>query len=186
MADEHLRVLVGMAPDTRFAVDGELLIGRAATEADGRLGNDPELSRRHAQLARGPEGELTIEDLGSSNGTFVNGERLEGVRVLQLGDVVRLGTTELAVTDADGHIPEPTQIGSPAVTHVPIPQELGVVEGLAKGERLTLDGRAATLGGGDVHRARRERRGTPRRRSRALPKARPPVPRGGSDRGGGP
>ena len=139
MADEHLRVLVGMAPDTRFAVDGELLIGRAATEADGRLGDDPELSRRHARLARGPDGELTIEDLGSSNGTFVNGERLEDVRVLQLGDILRLGTTELAVTDADGHIPEPTQIGSPAVTHVPIPEELVVVEGLAKGKRLTLD-----------------------------------------------
>ena len=69
----------------------------------------------------------------------MNGERLEGVRVLQLGDILRLGTTELAVTDADGHIPEPTQIGSPAVTHVPIPEELVVVEGLAKGKRLTLD-----------------------------------------------
>ena len=52
---------------------------------------------------------------------------------------MRLGTTELAVTDADGRIPEPTQIGSPAVTHVPIPEELVVVEGLAKGKRLTLD-----------------------------------------------
>ena len=109
----------------------------------------------------------------------MNGERLEGVRVLRLGDTLRLGTTELAVTDADGHIPEPTQVASPAVTHVPIPEELVVVEGLAKGKRLTLDeemviGRAESGEGrlGDDPELSRQ--------------ARPRVPRGGSDRGRGP
>ena len=139
MADEHLHVTKGMAPGTRLAVEGELLIGRAATGADGRLGDDPELSRRHARLARGDGGELTIEDLGSSNGTFVNGERVEAARVLHVGDVVRLGKTELTVTDPEGRVPEPTQIGSPALTEIEIPEELLVVEGLAQGRRLALE-----------------------------------------------
>ena len=81
---------------------------------------------------------LTIEDLGSSNGTFVNGERIESVRVLSVGDVVRLGQTELEVTDAAGRVPEPTLIGSPAPTQVGAQDELVVLEGPAAGQRLTL------------------------------------------------
>jgi pSer/pThr/pTyr-binding forkhead associated (FHA) protein len=91
MAGEQLRVRQGFAPDELLLVDGELLIGRAATVDAGRLGDDPELSRRHATVTRGPGGELTIEDLGSANGTFVNDERISEPRVLQPGDVVRLG-----------------------------------------------------------------------------------------------
>jgi pSer/pThr/pTyr-binding forkhead associated (FHA) protein/tRNA A-37 threonylcarbamoyl transferase component Bud32 len=138
VAGEQLRVTEGKARGTRLAVDGEFLLGRAAPEGDGRLGDDPEISRRHARLSRGSRGELRIEDLGSSNGTFVNGERLEAARVLELGDVVRVGTTELAVTDAEGQVPEETRIGSPAVTKVTVPEELLVLEGRAKGKRMTL------------------------------------------------
>ena len=50
------------------------MIGRAAS-GEGRLGDDAELSRRHARVARDADGRLTIEDLGSANGTFVNGVR---------------------------------------------------------------------------------------------------------------
>src|SRR5680860_1723077 len=138
MAGEQLRVTDGKARGTRLRVDAELLVGRAASEDDGRLGDDPELSRRHARLARGERGELTLEDLGSSNGTFVNGERVAAARALRPGDVVRMGETELAVTDAEGRIPEATQAGSPAATQVAVPEELVVVEGRAKGKRLTL------------------------------------------------
>src|SRR5947207_2748670 len=100
MADEHLRVLVGMAPDTRFAVDGELLIGRAATEADGRLGDDPELSRKHARVFR-EAGRIVVEDLGSANGTFVNAVRLSEPRILEPGDLVRMGRTTLELTGGE-------------------------------------------------------------------------------------
>jgi pSer/pThr/pTyr-binding forkhead associated (FHA) protein len=93
MAGEQLRVTEGNADGERIAVDGDVLIGRAAEEAAGRLGDDPELSRRHARAWRGVEGELRIEDLGSANGTFVNDERLEGSRTLHVGDVVRMGQT---------------------------------------------------------------------------------------------
>src|SRR4051794_17854142 len=121
MAGEQLRVTDGEARDTRLRVEAELLIGRAAPEPGGRLGDDPEISRRHARVARGARGELTLEDLGSSNGTFVNGERVDGARVLQLGDVVHMGRTGLVVTDAEGRVPEATRIGSPAVARATLP-----------------------------------------------------------------
>jgi pSer/pThr/pTyr-binding forkhead associated (FHA) protein len=152
MADERVRVVVGQAPGTWFAVDGELLIGRAASDVDGRLGDDPQLSRSHARMARGAGGVLTIEDLGSSNGTFVNGERVEGVRVLRLGDVVRLGSTELAVTDERGLVPEATRTDEPAPSPVAVPEGLIVGDGVAmaapvpsSGGRLLLAGTVGAL-----------------------------------------
>jgi predicted component of type VI protein secretion system len=52
--------------------------------------DDVEVSRRHARLlAQG--GGYTVEDLGSTNGTFVNGERISGIVALKPGDSLRLG-----------------------------------------------------------------------------------------------
>lgn len=102
MAGEQLWVTEGRVRDKRLSVDVELLIGRAATEEDGKLGDDPELSRRHARLSRRPDGRLTIEDLGSSNGTYVNDERIDVQRTLGVGDVLRVGTTVLRVIDGPG------------------------------------------------------------------------------------
>jgi predicted component of type VI protein secretion system len=53
---------------------------------------DPEVSRRHATI-RDQGGSLAIEDLGSTNGTYVNDRRITAVTVLNDGDVVRLGNT---------------------------------------------------------------------------------------------
>ena len=64
---------------------------------------DPEISRRQAQVLR--EGEAVIvEDLGSTNGTFVNGQRIEGRKRLANGDEVRFGDTvwKAEVTAAAG------------------------------------------------------------------------------------
>ena len=52
--------------------------------------SDPEVSRRHA--LEGPDG-FTIEDLGSTNGTWVNGERIERPERLRAGDELRFGNT---------------------------------------------------------------------------------------------
>ena len=52
------------------------------------------LSRTHAQFVRDGDGWI-IEDLRSSNGTLLNGSRLEGKRSLEAGDSVRLGELEL-------------------------------------------------------------------------------------------
>jgi pSer/pThr/pTyr-binding forkhead associated (FHA) protein len=76
--------------------DEELLIGRQAPGA-GKLGNDIEISRRHARVSRESTGDFLIEDLGSTNGTYVNGERIAGAHVLQAGDELEMGDTKLTV-----------------------------------------------------------------------------------------
>jgi pSer/pThr/pTyr-binding forkhead associated (FHA) protein len=69
--------------------------------------SDPEVSRRHALVAEGPRG-FTIEDLGSTNGTWVNGERIDRPELLRAGDEVRFGNTvwhvRSAVAAPDGRV----------------------------------------------------------------------------------
>jgi pSer/pThr/pTyr-binding forkhead associated (FHA) protein len=54
--------------------------------------SDPDVSRRHAEIEIAA-GELSIVDLGSTNGTFVNGDRIDQQRRLRDGDEVRIGST---------------------------------------------------------------------------------------------
>jgi hypothetical protein len=56
--------------------------------------NDGLISRQHARLVQSGD-QFFIEDLGSRNGTYVNGERLTGRRRLKPKDQVLLGTTHL-------------------------------------------------------------------------------------------
>jgi predicted component of type VI protein secretion system len=70
-----------------------------------------QVSRRHCEIVEA-NGKLTIRDLGSSNGTFVNGKRVSGQQVLQPGDEVALGAVTLQVARL-GQAP-PAQPGSPA------------------------------------------------------------------------
>jgi hypothetical protein len=58
--------------------------------------DDPEASRRHASVSPGGAGAV-VEDLGSTNGTFVNGERLEGSREIGADDEIRIGNTVIVV-----------------------------------------------------------------------------------------
>jgi predicted component of type VI protein secretion system len=66
----------------------EMFIGREAN--NDVVINDPEVSRRHARLfVQG--GNMILEDLGSTNGTSVNGQRLTGPYVLRAGEIITLG-----------------------------------------------------------------------------------------------
>ena len=65
---------------------------------------DPEVSRRHAALRLTGAGPA-VEDFGSTNGTFVNDQRIEGVVQLNDGDVVRFGNTEWELRGAPSRPP---------------------------------------------------------------------------------
>ena len=100
MPDPVLRVVRGAGRGRDIDVaGGELVIGREAS-GDGRLDGEPALSRRHARVTRAADGSLTIEDLGSLNGTHVNGRRIDAPTPLRAGDELRLGETVIAVVDA--------------------------------------------------------------------------------------
>jgi hypothetical protein len=72
-----------------------LTIGRAGDNTVV-LGRDDFASARHARVEAQRDG-LWIIDLESTNGTFVNGHRIDGRRRLRDGDVVKVGDTELRV-----------------------------------------------------------------------------------------
>ena len=73
---------------------GRLLIGRSS-ECHLSV-SDPLVSRRHASISVNPDA-LVIEDLGSINGVYVNGRRIQGAHLLNVGDRVAIGEDELEV-----------------------------------------------------------------------------------------
>jgi pSer/pThr/pTyr-binding forkhead associated (FHA) protein len=53
--------------------------------------NDPEVSGKHLTIAHQPDGSIVVWDNNSTNGTYVNGNRLQGAYRLSPQDVVQLG-----------------------------------------------------------------------------------------------
>jgi len=107
MAENLYRLVVkaGPNPGSAFDLSKEVtLLGRDVTN-DISVG-DPEVSRQHARLTRTPGG-YVLEDLGSTNGSFVNGERLVAPRVLASGDL--LGFGENVTLSFEGASPETAQ-----------------------------------------------------------------------------
>lgn len=94
-------------------LDGEkVTVGRSSSN-DVAVAADERASRLHAVLERYPAG-WCVRDLGSRNGTFVNGQRVAGERPLRPGDEVRIGTTRLVYRDGDaGHGESVTQSADP-------------------------------------------------------------------------
>jgi len=89
----ELTVRQGPRPGQRFSLNKPvIIIGREA--GNDVVINDPQVSRRHASLTWDGR-QFIIQDLGSANGTFVNGVRLTGPQVLQPGDVIGLGQAVL-------------------------------------------------------------------------------------------
>ncbi|MFN7130431.1 MAG: FHA domain-containing protein, partial [Myxococcales bacterium] len=75
----------------RFEIGAELVIGRSPS-CEIALPDDGKVSRRHARLwAKGEQ--FAVEDLGSRNGTWVNGDRIEAEVLLSPGDRVQVGDT---------------------------------------------------------------------------------------------
>jgi pSer/pThr/pTyr-binding forkhead associated (FHA) protein len=103
--------------------------------------SDPDVSRRHAELAVA-EGQLSIEDLGSTNGTFVNGERIDQPRRLNDGDEVRIGATVWILRDPASatHVMQTVSAGeasstpSQATTVHPVPETAPAAPPLSRGD----------------------------------------------------
>jgi len=88
---ESLRLVMtqGPQPGQTFSLDKDFVtIGRDPVN-DITI-NSPKVSRQHARLVR-RGGVIVLEDLGSTNGTFVNGMRLTSPHTLASGDVISLG-----------------------------------------------------------------------------------------------
>lgn len=102
-----IRITSGEDAGRAIEVRDEVVLGRRQ-EQPGKI-RDLEVSRTHARAYVGPEGWLAIEDLGSTNGVFVNGVRITSPRYLNPGDTLRLGQTTFEVEPA----PEPEPGAAP-------------------------------------------------------------------------
>ena len=81
----------GLRPGAAYDLTDGALLGRGDA-ADIRL-EDTFASSRHARLV--PQGDvMVLEDLGSTNGTYLNGEPLRGPQPLHVGDSIRIGDSE--------------------------------------------------------------------------------------------
>jgi hypothetical protein len=98
-----LRVVAGPTAGRQITLDEDFVVGRGESGL-GNLGGDTEISRRHAQFRWLDDGRIMIEDLGSTNGTHVNGRRISGPHVLGPGDRITLGRTTFEL-ESDGAAP---------------------------------------------------------------------------------
>ncbi|MGZ4430082.1 MAG: FHA domain-containing protein [Gaiellales bacterium] len=96
------RLVVTASPELpegmTIEIGRELVAGRTA-DLEIALPADGYASNRHARFLRGEDADV-VEDLHSTNGTYVNGDRLQGVRPLRPGDVVTIGQTQLTYQPA--------------------------------------------------------------------------------------
>jgi predicted component of type VI protein secretion system len=107
----------GPTPGATFTLEGDQLnIGRDSTNEVTI--NDAEISRRHARLTF-QGGKYVLEDLGSTNGTFVNGQRLAGPRVLKAGEVVSFGEQIVLVFEVVTNDPGATMVSPRAAAAIP-------------------------------------------------------------------
>jgi pSer/pThr/pTyr-binding forkhead associated (FHA) protein len=119
--------------------EAEFLIGRGA-DCELRL-PVADVSRHHCTIRIGRD-EATLTDLGSSNGTYVNGQRVRSQTVLHTGDVIRIGDREFVVDLGDrgwldpslsGADPRASTVMSPSRKNPPPEKEQGRSPGEASG-----------------------------------------------------
>ena len=93
------RLLVVASPELQegqtIEVAAPTTVGRDA-HSGIRLDRDEFASATHARIEPRPDG-AWVDDLGSTNGTFVNGTKLKRAQLAKVGDVIRIGATELLV-----------------------------------------------------------------------------------------
>ena len=126
MSPARLEVHAPGVPARLVVVEALLEVGRAT---DGLVLADERCSRRHCRFEATPSG-LVVEDLGSTNGTYVNGATIVGPTRVRAGDVVMVGSSRIVVADD----------GAPPVASAPSGDEVGA----------TVDRLRASVVGGTV------------------------------------
>ena len=125
MAELILEIVEGDDAGRQTPLEGSIEIGREGST--GLALDDEQASRRHARVtAQGDT--ATVEDLGSTNGTYLNGQPIEGERTLRPGDRLRVGLTVFELrTSADVQrqpsavipVPQMTQLSGDVLEPVP-------------------------------------------------------------------
>jgi pSer/pThr/pTyr-binding forkhead associated (FHA) protein len=116
MAELVLELVEGKEAGRTFELAGEAVAGRDPSQPIA-LG-DEQVSRKHARFGVAG-GTVTVEDLGSRNGTYVNGQILTGARALAPGDQVRMGLSVLQLRSREQVIAQPSAVRpTPDITAV--------------------------------------------------------------------
>ena len=120
MADLILEIVEGPEAGKQIPLSGPLDVGREGVQIS--LPDDSQVSRRHARLTP-QNGVAVVEDLGSTNGTFVNEQEIHSPRQLSPGDRVRIGLTVIELRS-------PAQVQARPSAVSPIPQLTALGEGV--------------------------------------------------------
>lgn len=153
--------VVCLTDGREYTIGAEPLVFGREAGADVVVPGD-DVSRRHAEI-RHTDGGYVLVDL-SANGTFVNGDRVEGARPLARADVLRIGPDEFRfhatqegpppgaaqrLSDTMHGIPA-TPLPAPPVMPPPIASLLGRT-GVVKGTRFPIRGPVASVGRGEYN-----------------------------------
>jgi pSer/pThr/pTyr-binding forkhead associated (FHA) protein len=126
MSDLILEIVEGSEAGRQLPLDSVIDVGREPS-LPLHLDADTQVSRRHARIAV-QGGAVVVEDLGSTNGTYVNDQPINAPRSLNPGDKVRIGLTVLelrtrqqvaARPSAVQPIPQLTAVGNDVLIQVP-------------------------------------------------------------------
>lgn len=121
MAGQSFQLVVRAGPNPGKVypiMKKEIIIGRDPNS--DVLINDAEISRHHASIKFQPEG-FVIEDLGSTNGTVINGQKLAGPHYLHPGEIINLGEHISLVFDRQISFDPDATMVSPANSFPPAP-----------------------------------------------------------------
>ena len=94
------------ADGSRVPIEGNCSLGR--TPANQIMLADDRVSRRHATIHAQGEGEFWLVDLGSRNGTYINGRRVNQPSRLRHGDTIQVGAFQLVFRESSGRGQNPS------------------------------------------------------------------------------
>lgn len=124
------------------------------------------ISGYHAEVVRGENGEYFVSDLGSSNGTFLNGRRLAGSEAIKAGDFIKFGILKVAVQEHTDTMPKIVSLRDrPAFARKDESHTASIAVEKKTGSVATVEGRSASA----------ETRATPTERPAAVATIAAPV-----------